>query len=157
MRALYWAASAGNSGRGPTKERSPRNTFQSCGSSSILVLRNSAPTRVTTLGSSFVIDLNFKILTTLLFCTTRSCVKKIGPPSSSLIAKTMNGYIKRDKIPSINEAPMSVTRFKKSYPVFDDDEIFSKNQLYPTKESGTRSKISSQILYLSMNFIFVNI
>ena len=42
----YWATAYGTSGRGPTRLISPRSTFHSCGSSSRLVRRRNAPTRV---------------------------------------------------------------------------------------------------------------
>ena len=43
----YRATICSSSGRGPTRLISPRTTFQSCGSSSRLVLRRTRPTRVT--------------------------------------------------------------------------------------------------------------
>ena len=45
--ASYRATSDGTGGRGPTRLISPRNTFQSCGSSSRLMRRSRRPTRVT--------------------------------------------------------------------------------------------------------------
>src|SRR5712691_7097947 len=44
---LYSSTSYGSGGRGPTSDISPRRTFQSCGSSSRLVLRRKCPIGVT--------------------------------------------------------------------------------------------------------------
>ena len=54
--SVYCATSEGTGGRGPTRLMSPMKTFQSCGSSSRLVLRRNLPTLVMR-GSSFILKM----------------------------------------------------------------------------------------------------
>ncbi len=86
-------------GRGPTTDISPRSTFRNCGSSSRLVRRRKAPTRVTrgSPGAAWVtpasvcatIDRNLKTWNGWPSMPSRACRNRTGPGEDSRTARAM--------------------------------------------------------------------
>ena len=107
------------SGLGPTNVISPFNTFKSCGSSSILVLRRNLPGFVIR-SSSFVTEWLslFGFMVRSLYTSKRlpwmvalSCLKRTGPPSLSFTARLPRIQNGEDKIPSTSDRTISMLRF----------------------------------------------
>ena len=90
----------GSSGRGPTRLMSPFSTLISCGSSSMLVFRNSCPNLVLRGSASLVqavfsslftrMDRNFSIRNSFRLNPTRVCRNNTGPGEESFTPRAMN-------------------------------------------------------------------
>src|SRR4051812_39519460 len=141
----YCATSSGSSGRGPTRCRSPRSTFNRFGSSSSEQRRSARPITVfLPVGRNSNASMSSILVSTRCSCTsgtvmernlimskgrsslpTRFCMKNTGPGDSSLInsAISANKGLKTTR-PSIEMATSQKRRARSSLsPLFGNDRL----------------------------------